>query len=170
MKSFLGVLETGIVKINVWLGGVGPRALVRGEEREAAFVGELLPWLGRKSGILPLVFKEGTVTRPATSAVGVVGRRGRRRPRQTLRQHLSSATSHSQVRAPTPSTWSSLTDSTHTTLSGSMVNANHRETGTPVNRLFQRRPNHYLSHRAPHARASTWSPLHPSFSPGFTSR
>ena len=42
MKSALGVLETGIIKIDVGLSGVDPRPLTRGEERGAVFVGELL--------------------------------------------------------------------------------------------------------------------------------
>jgi hypothetical protein len=71
MKIFLNVLKTGIIKRDVGLSDVGPRALTRGEERETIFVGELLFWLGQKSGNLPLVFKEGTVTRPTTGAMRV---------------------------------------------------------------------------------------------------
>jgi hypothetical protein len=88
MKSFLDVLEIGIIKVDVGLSGVDPRPLARGEEREAVFVGELLRWPGQKSGILPLVFKGGTVTRPwgwtgwlrrkTMKTMEAVGRRGRR--------------------------------------------------------------------------------------------
>ncbi|KAF9646298.1 hypothetical protein BDM02DRAFT_3100063 [Thelephora ganbajun] len=106
MKIFLGVLETDIIKMDVGLSNVDPRALARGEERETVFVGELLCWLGQKSGILPLGFKEG-ITRPTKEGMEAA-----------------------EVRAATPSTRSSLADSAHTTLS--MINASHPETDTSV--------------------------------------
>ena len=68
-----GVLETDITKMDVGLSGVNPCALARLEERETDFVGELLCWLGQKSGILPLAFEEGSVTRLTIGAVGVDG-------------------------------------------------------------------------------------------------
>ena len=68
-----GALESDIIKMDVGLSGVNPRALACCEERETDFVGELLCWLGQKSGIPPLTFKEGSVTRPTISAVGVAG-------------------------------------------------------------------------------------------------
>ena len=136
MKIFLGVLETDIIKMDVGLSDVDPRALARGEERETIFVGELLCWLGQKSGILPLGFKEGPITQPAKEEVEVAAVAeeeddgdedvfGKARDNT-----ISSTTSHHQVRATTPSTRSSLTDSAHTTLS--MVNASHPETDTSV--------------------------------------
>jgi hypothetical protein len=67
MKTFLGVLETDVFKMDMELGDIGPR----GEEREAGFVGERLDWPGQKSRIFPLGFKEGTVARPAADTVGV---------------------------------------------------------------------------------------------------
>jgi hypothetical protein len=136
MKTFLGVLGADIIKMDVGLSDVDPRALARGEERETVFVGELLCWLGQKSGILPLGFKEGTVAGLTTDAAGanalteeeddededVFGK-----PRDNT---VSSTASHPQARAATPSAWSSLTDSAHTTLS--MINASHPETDTSV--------------------------------------
>jgi len=135
MKIFLGVLETDIIKMDVGLSDVDPRALARGEEHETVFVGELLCWLGQKSGILPLGFKEATVARPpkkeeeaATVAEEEADEEdvfGKARDNT-----ISSTSSHHRVRATTPSTRSSLTDSAHTTLS--MVNASHPETDTSV--------------------------------------
>ena len=133
MKIFLGVLETDIIKMDVGLSEVDPRALARGEERETGFVGELLCWLGQKSGILPLGLKEGTITRPAEEGIEAQEDDedddedvfGKARDNTT-----SSTTSHRQVRAATPSTRSSLTDSAHTTLS--MVDAGHPETDTTM--------------------------------------
>jgi len=139
MKIFLGVLETDIIKMDVGLSDVDPRALARGEEHETVFVGELLCWLGQKSGILPLGFKEDNVTRPTEEKVEVAGVAeegdedgsededvfGKARDNT-----ISSTASHHLVRAATPSTRSSLTDSAHTTLS--MVNASHPETDTSV--------------------------------------
>ena len=138
MKIFLGVLETDIIKMDVGLSDVDPRALARGEERETVFVGELLCWLGQKSGILPLGFKEGSVARPTKEEVEVATVAeedsecdededvfGKARDNT-----ISSTASHHRIRAATPSTRSSLTDSAHTTLS--MVNAGHPETDTSV--------------------------------------
>jgi hypothetical protein len=132
MKTFLGVLETDVFKMDMELGDIGPR----GEERETGFVGEQLDWPGQRSRIFPLGFKEGTVVRQATDAVGV----------DTMAEEeddededifnkargntVLSTTSHPQVRATAPCTRSSLIDSTHTTLS--MVNASHPETDTSV--------------------------------------
>ena len=140
MKIFLGVLETDIIKMDVGLGDVDPRALARGEERETVFVGELLCWLGQKSGILPLGFKEGPITRLAkeVNAVDAATAEGDEgdddegedvfgRARDNT---VSPTTSHHEVRAATPSTRSSLTDSAHTTLS--MIHAGHPETDTSV--------------------------------------
>lgn len=137
MKIFLGVLETDIVKMDVGLGDVDPRALARGEEPETVFVGELLCWLGQKSGILPLGFREGAVFRPAQGEVEVVEATeeevddededvfGKARDNT-----ISSTSSPRRVRVATPSTRSSLADSANTILS--MVNASHPETDTSV--------------------------------------
>ena len=139
MKIFLGVLETDIIRMDVGLSDVDPRALARGEERETVFVGELLCWLGQKSGILPLGFKEGTITRITKQEVEVaeaVAEEGNEDDEdedvfgKARDNTISSTTSHYQARAATPSTRSSLTDSAHTTLS--MVNASHPETDTSV--------------------------------------
>jgi hypothetical protein len=93
------------------------------------------------------VFKEYAVTRPTTGAVGVNGvaeeeddgndgdgggGEGRvifGKPRDNT---LSWTTSHPRVRAATPYTRSSLTDSAHATRSGSMVNASHPKPDTSV--------------------------------------
>lgn len=141
MKIFLGVLETDVIQMDVGLSDVDPRALARGEEREAVFVGELLCWLGQKSGTLPLGFKEGNIARLTREEVEVAQALveegdgddddededvfGKARDNTT-----SSTASHHRVRASTSSARSSLTDSAHTTLS--MINASHPETDTSV--------------------------------------
>lgn len=135
MKIFLGVLEIDIIKMDVGLGDVDPRALARGEERETVFVGELLCWLGQKSGILPLGFKEGAIVPPTRGEVEVaeVMQEGVEADEdvfgKALDNTISSTDSH-RVRAETPSTRSSLADSANTVLS--MVNASHPDTDTSV--------------------------------------
>jgi hypothetical protein len=135
MKTFLDILGTDIIKMDVGLSDVDPCALARGEERETVFVGELLRWLGQKSGILPLAFKEGTVTRTTTAAAGVDAVTAEEEADEdedvfgkARDNTVSSTTSHPRARAATPSAWSSLADSAHTTLS--MVNVSHPETDT----------------------------------------
>ncbi|CAL1712676.1 unnamed protein product [Somion occarium] len=54
MKIFLGVLEHDVIGEDVGLSDVDPRKLAVGEWDEVVFVGELLCWLGKKNGILPL--------------------------------------------------------------------------------------------------------------------
>ena len=136
MKIFLGVLETDIIKMDVGLSDVDPRALARGEEHETVFVGELLCWLGQKSGILPLGFKGATVTRPPKKEeeVATVAEEEDDEDEDVFGKArdntISSTTSHHRVRATTPSTRSSLTGSAHSILS--MVNASHPETDTSV--------------------------------------
>lgn len=137
MKIFLGVLETDIIKMDVGLGDVDPRALARGEESETVFVGELLCWLGQKSGILPLGFKEGVIARPTEVEAGVpevaeeeVDDEDEDVFGKARDNTISSTSSHQQARVATPSTRSSLADSANTILS--MVNASHPETDTSV--------------------------------------
>ena len=168
MKIFLGVLEADIIKMDVGLSDVDPRALARGEEHETVFVGELLCWLGQKSGILPLGFKMAAVIPPPKheEAVVTVAEEvdededvfGKARDNT-----ISPTASHHRVRATTPSTRSSLTDSAHTTLS--MVNASHPETDTSVMtmsfdddqtitppatpRIPAQQPSHCSSHSSP---------------------
>jgi len=169
MKIFLGVLETDIIKMDVGLSDVDPRALARGEEHETVFVGELLCWLGQKSGILPLGFKQAAAAPPPKEEgeVATVAEEeddededvfGKARDNTT-----SSTTSNRRTRAATPSTRSSLTDSAHTTLS--MVNASHPETDTsvmtmsfdddrtitppPTPRVFAQQPSPHSTHPSP---------------------
>ena len=137
MKIFLGVLETDIIKMDVGLGDVDPRALARGEEGETVFVGELLCWLGQKSGILPLGFKEGVILRPtkgevdvAESTEGEVDDEDEDVFGKARDNTVSSNDSPRRDLAATPSTRSSLADSANTVLS--MVNASHPETDTSV--------------------------------------
>ena len=136
MKIFLGVLETDVIKMDVGLGDVDPRALARGEELETVFVGELLCWLGQKSGILPLGYKEGAIPRQneevevaelteEEDGYGEEDVFGKARDNT-----ISSTDSRRGIRAATPSTRSTLTDSARTTLS--MINASHPETDTSV--------------------------------------
>lgn len=54
MKVFLGVLESDVIQEAVGLSDVDPRKLAVGEWDEVVFVGELLCWLGKKSGLLPI--------------------------------------------------------------------------------------------------------------------
>jgi hypothetical protein len=135
MKIFLGVLETDIIKMDVGLGDVDPRALARGEERETVFVGELLCWLGQKSGILPLGFKERAIFRPAKDEVEAAEVTEEEVDDEDVfgkarDNTISSTGSPRRVRVATPSTRSSLADSANTILS--MVNASHPETDTSV--------------------------------------
>lgn len=137
MKIFLGVLETDIIKMDVGLGGVDPRALARGEESETVFVGELLCWLGQKSGFLPLGFREGLDARPTEGEVDVdkvTEREGEEDEEDVFGKArdntISPTDSHRQVQVATPSTRSSLADSANTVLS--MINASHPETDTSV--------------------------------------
>ncbi|KAI0313850.1 hypothetical protein OF83DRAFT_1064808 [Amylostereum chailletii] len=53
MKVFLGVLESDVIKQDVGLSDIDPRRLASGDWEETVFVGELLCWLGRQTGILP---------------------------------------------------------------------------------------------------------------------
>ena len=136
MKIFLGVLEADIIKMDVGLSDVDPRALARGEEHETVFVGELLCWLGQKSGILPLGFKEGTIIQLNREAE-VVPRAEKEEADEDedvfgkgRDNTISSTGSHHPARAATPSTRSSLADSMHSSLS--MINAGHPETDTSV--------------------------------------
>ena len=136
MKVFLGVLETDIIKMDVGLGDVDPRALARGEEGETVFVGELLCWLGQKSGVLPLGFKEGIIVRPFKDVVEVaeVAEEVEDEDEDVFGKArdntISSTGSPGRNRVATPSTRSSLADSANTVLS--MVNASHPETDTSV--------------------------------------
>ncbi|THH20597.1 hypothetical protein EW146_g804 [Bondarzewia mesenterica] len=52
MKIFLGVLENDVLGSDVGLSAVDPRCLAVGARDEVVFVGELLCWLGRKTGLL----------------------------------------------------------------------------------------------------------------------
>ncbi|KAF9783328.1 hypothetical protein BJ322DRAFT_146495 [Thelephora terrestris] len=134
MKIFLGVLEADIIKMDVGLSDVDPRALARGEEHETVFVGELLCWLGEKSGVLPLGFKEGAAVRLNTEVEAVPRTEDEDEDEDVFGKArdntISSTGSHRPVRVATPSTRSSLADSVHSTLS--MVNAGHPETDTSV--------------------------------------
>ena len=180
MKIFLGVLETDIIKMDVGLSDVDPRALARGEERETVFVGELLCWLGQKSGILPLGFKEGAIIRPtkdkvevAEVAEGGIDEDGFVEDEDVFGKArdntISSTTSHHRVRAATPSTRSSLADSAHTTLS--MVNASHPETDTSVMTMSfdddrtitpPATPRVYTQQPIPHSTHSSPQVIHPA--------
>ncbi|KAJ4479628.1 hypothetical protein C8J55DRAFT_560782 [Lentinula edodes] len=51
MKIFLGVIETDVLKKDVGLNRIDPRKLANGEWDEVVFVGEILCWIGRESGI-----------------------------------------------------------------------------------------------------------------------
>ncbi|GAW07386.1 protein [Lentinula edodes] len=51
MKIFLGVIETDVLKKDVGLNRIDPRKLANGDWDEVVFVGEILCWIGRESGI-----------------------------------------------------------------------------------------------------------------------
>jgi len=52
MKVFLGVLENDVLGLDVGLSDVDPRHLAAGVWEEVVFIGELLCWLGKKTGLL----------------------------------------------------------------------------------------------------------------------
>ncbi len=54
MKIFIGVLEDDVIGQDVGLSEVDPRKLAAGEWDEVVFIGELLVWLGKTRGYLPL--------------------------------------------------------------------------------------------------------------------
>ncbi|OBZ68883.1 hypothetical protein A0H81_11161 [Grifola frondosa] len=53
MKIFLGVLANDVLRMDIGISTVDPRRLAAGEEDEVVFVGELLCWLSKATGILP---------------------------------------------------------------------------------------------------------------------
>ena len=135
MKIFLGVLETDIIKMVVGMGDVHPRALARGEELETVFVGELLCRLGQKSGILPLGYEGANARQSEVVEVAELAEEedddGEEDVLRKARDNtISSTDSRHGIRAATPSTRSTLTDSARTTLS--MINASHPEIDTSV--------------------------------------
>lgn len=52
MKIVLGVLEDDVLGVDVGLENVDPRRLAEGKPDEVRYVGEVLCWLGRKTGYL----------------------------------------------------------------------------------------------------------------------
>lgn len=54
MKVFLGVLENDVLREDVGLSDVDPRKLAAGAWDEVVFIGELLCWIGKKEGVIPL--------------------------------------------------------------------------------------------------------------------
>lgn len=55
MKVFLGVLEGDVIQMDVGLSDVDPRRLAAGEWDEVVFIGQLLCWLGKTTGLLPVL-------------------------------------------------------------------------------------------------------------------
>ena len=109
MKIFLGVLENDVLGEDVGLSDVDPRKLAEGEWDEVVFVGELLCWLGKKYGIIPV----NTVNSQASSI---------RQQEELLDASIFMHTNPVDVRAhtPSPTTHSTATttrDSMNTTLS-----------------------------------------------------
>ncbi|GBE83092.1 hypothetical protein SCP_0501380 [Sparassis crispa] len=91
MKVFLGVLENDILRMDVGLSDVDPRKLAAGDWDEVVYVGELLCWLGKLTGLLPHA-PEDLQANPTP-----------------FRRH--------SPRAPSPSTHSTVTNSIHSNLS-----------------------------------------------------
>lgn len=58
MKIVLGVLEDDVLGVDVGLEDVDPRRLAEGEADEVRYVGEVLCWLGRKTGYLDEISRE----------------------------------------------------------------------------------------------------------------
>jgi len=109
MKIFLGVLESDIIKMDVGLSDVDPRNLAAGESDEVTFVGELLCWLGKQSGILPSDCQSPARVREVDDEPEDVFGKARDNT-------VSSGLSNSRSNAMSPSTRSSLTDSANTAL------------------------------------------------------
>jgi hypothetical protein len=123
MKIFLGVLENDILQMDVGLSEVDPRKLAAGEWDEVVFVGELLCWLGRQSGIL------------TDDAPGDKLQAGEEEKDDELEDVFGKAldntvSSNSRGSAGSPSTRSSMTDSANTGLS--MLSGSNRGSDTTV--------------------------------------
>ncbi|PCH39886.1 hypothetical protein WOLCODRAFT_97941 [Wolfiporia cocos MD-104 SS10] len=99
MKIFLGVLETEVIRHDVGLSEVDPRKLAAGDRDEAVFVGELLVWLGKTTGILPCMSLEEP--RPSRfdpgPSVHAYHRTQVRGPASPLSQSTTSNTAHSKL-------------------------------------------------------------------------
>ena len=104
MKVFLGVLENDVLQMDVGLSQVDPRKLAVGEWDEVVFVGELLCWLGKQRGLLPPETVE--ILRDVEDSSVV--------------PKLRSA----HIRAQSPSTHSTVTNSANTDLSIRSANNN----------------------------------------------
>jgi len=61
VKVFLGVLENDVIRTDVRLSQVDPRRLASGEWDEVVFVGEILCWLGKTTGLLPSLTPDGAL-------------------------------------------------------------------------------------------------------------
>lgn len=126
MKIFLGVLESDIIQMDVGLSEVDPRNLAAGEWDEVVFVGELLCWLGKRSGLLTVQESSGYLASQLEEEPEDVFGKARDNT-------VSSGLSNSRSNAISPSTHSSLTGSANTALS--MLNNSNRGSDTTVSSM-----------------------------------
>lgn len=95
MKMFLGILDNDVLRvhnIDVGLSDVDPRRLANGEWDECVFIGELLCWLAKNVDVAETTAAQGE------EAIPIVNIRG-------------------NIRTPSPSTRSTVTNSVNTNLS-----------------------------------------------------
>lgn len=119
MKIFIGVLENDIIGQDVGLSEVDPRKVAEGEWDEVVFIGELLVWLGKSRGYLPLKAPQESSS-PSNEPVAGSSK--------------SSGVRHAEVRATTPSPMSQSTITTRNSLDTtlSMVHTAPHDSDTSV--------------------------------------
>lgn len=124
MKIFLGVLETDILGEDVGLGDVDPRKLAEGEWDEVVFIGELLCWLGKKYGIIP-------VSNPNAKASS--SRQQEKQP-DASRGHRAPFMADAHERTPSPTMQSTATVTTRDSMNSmlSMMHAAPPESDTTM--------------------------------------
>ncbi|KAH8104746.1 hypothetical protein BXZ70DRAFT_613062 [Cristinia sonorae] len=112
MKIFIGVLENDVLGEDVGLADVDPRKLAEGEWDEVVFVGELLCWLGKKYGIIPV----------ADSNARASGSRHMDEHRVASRSQTSSVDvkARTRARSPSPTTHSTATITTRGSLNSAL--------------------------------------------------
>ncbi|KAI0074132.1 hypothetical protein K474DRAFT_90458 [Panus rudis PR-1116 ss-1] len=106
MKIFLGVLENDVLGEDVGLSDVDPRKLASGEWDEVVFIGELLCWLGKKHGLIPL--DDRSIASPSPETGSQMGSAKTAKEEEDVRPSVASPSAHSSF---------STRDSTITALS-----------------------------------------------------
>lgn len=98
MKIVLGVLEDDVLGVDVGLENVDPRRLAEGREEEVRYVGEVLCWLGRKTGYLDELSMEDD--KPKMEARGESSRSPGQRSRRKTRAAVDAEDVFGPVRKP----------------------------------------------------------------------